>query len=70
MDFAVLTVKDSDERFVQARIPGTSADVSIGGDGAQVFRGSEELFWSEYWDYDTPDDLLDRLCARIAELRA
>jgi hypothetical protein len=58
-----------DEKFFQGVIPGTNAVVYLYGDGAQIHDGPNELFWAEYHDYKTPQELTDRLVARVIEVQ-
>jgi hypothetical protein len=58
-----------DEKFFQGVIPGTNAVVYLYADGAQIHDGPNELFWAEYYDYKTPQELTDRLVAKVLEVQ-
>ena len=57
------------DRFYQGIIPGTDAVVYLYSEGAQIHEGSHELFWAEYHDYKTPQELTERLVARVCEVQ-
>jgi hypothetical protein len=56
------------ETFFQGTIPGTEAILYLYGDGAQIHDGPKELFWAEYYDYKTPQELTDSVVARVLEV--
>jgi hypothetical protein len=54
-------VRGDSEKYLCGTLPGTTVTVYLNGDGAQIHDGPRELFWSEYYDYDTPAQLVERL---------
>lgn len=58
------------EKFLRGTIPGTSAVLFLYGDGAQIHDGPKELYWAEYYDYQTPKSLTDELVSEVLELRS
>jgi len=56
------------EKYLCGKLPGTNATVYLNGDGAQIRDGSRELFWSEYYDYDSPGHLVARLIESVAHI--
>lgn len=56
------------ELFLRASIPGTSAELYLHRDGAQIHDGPNELYYAEDYDYLTPQDLLDEVVAKLGEL--
>ncbi|WP_347259962.1 hypothetical protein [Rudaea sp.] len=57
------------EKFLRATIPGTTADLYLYGEGAQIHDGPKELYFAEHYDYLTPQELSDELVARLIELQ-
>jgi hypothetical protein len=72
MDFeiAIIPGPGAKWKYIRAQIPGTTSVVSIASDGAQIWDGDKELFWSEYYDYDTPEQLVERLSGAISSLKS
>lgn len=60
--------RGTSEPYLYGAIPGTTAVIYLHGDGAQIHDGPSELFWSEYYDYETPDDLVNTLVARARDI--
>jgi hypothetical protein len=57
----VFEARGESERFLYGTVPNTDVTIFVYSEGAQIYDGSKELFWSEYYDYETPDHLLGRL---------
>ena len=57
------------ERFLRATISGTTADLYLYGEGAQIHDGPKELYYAEYFDYLTPQELTAEVVAKVVELQ-
>jgi hypothetical protein len=61
-------VRGTSEKYLCGTSPSTTAIVYLHGDGAQIHDGERELFWSEYYDYDTPAQLVERLVESVENI--
>ena len=65
-----LRLSGDTEKYLQGVIPETEAIVYLYSDGAQIHDGPNELFWAEYHDYLTPQELTEALVARVREVQS
>jgi len=56
-------VRGKSEDYLHGAVPGTAVVIYINGEGAQIFDGTREVFWSDYHDYETPTHLIYELVA-------
>jgi hypothetical protein len=57
------------EKYLSGTIQGTGLRVYLHSEGAQIHEGDKELFWSEYYDYKTPQDLIETIVSALTTKR-
>ena len=61
-------IRGTKEKFLYGTFPHSTAGVYINGDGAHIRDGARELFWSEYQDYDSPEQLVKVLRDAVLDI--
>jgi hypothetical protein len=63
-----LRLSGDTEKYLHGTIPETKAIVYLYSDGAQIHEGPNQLFWAEYHDYLTPQELTEALVSRVRKV--